>query len=96
MVNQQVFFGHDDHQWSHLCDAGTWFHREAIVTPIWADGHRHIAVNTDDSGAVRELQLPGSMETLFPTETVESAKLSTVAQMDKESTGRQNATNSQV
>ena len=49
-----VFFGPDDQQRSHLCDVGNWIHKEAIVTRLWAGGPRRFAVNSDDSGVVRE------------------------------------------
>ena len=59
MFNQRAFVGPDDQQWSHLCDVGTWSHWEAIVTPFWAGGHRHMAVSIDDSGKVSETPVIG-------------------------------------
>ena len=38
----------------HLCDAGTWSHREAIVAPQWPSDHPRIAVSIDDFGRASE------------------------------------------
>ena len=54
MFSQKDFFCPADKKASHLCDVGTWIHKEEFVTRLWADSYRHIAVNSDDSGIVRE------------------------------------------
>ena len=54
MFNQQAFYGPDDLQRSHLSDARTWTHKDAIVTLSWAGDHRRFAVCSDDSGRAGE------------------------------------------
>ena len=99
MFSQEDFFYPDDQQRSHLCDAGTWSHKEVIVTPLWqvAADISQCALTTPAYVMYVKLQVYGSMVTLFPTRTIESASIPIVAQMaKKDSTGRQKESNSKV
>ena len=54
VYNQSYFVGPDDLQRSHLSDARTWTHNNAIVTLFWAGDRRRFAVCSDDSGRAGE------------------------------------------
>ena len=97
MFSQKDFFCPADSTASHLCDVGTWIHKGSNCNPSWAGSYRHIAVNSDDSGIVRETTGVGKHGNIVPTRTIESASTPIVAQMArKESTGRQKESNSKV
>ena len=86
--SQSVFNDPVDLHRSHLSDARTWTHNDADVTLLWAGDHRRSAVSSDDSGQAGEAPGIRKHGTYVPTETIESAKMSTVAQMKKTTKGR--------
>ena len=80
VYNQQYFFGPDNLHRSHLSDARTWTHNDAIVTLSWAGDRRRFAVSLAERV---KLQVLRSRMSLSLTETIESAKMPTVAQMEE-------------
>ena len=88
MFNQSDFYGPDDLHRSHLSDARTWTHNDAIVTPFWqviTDVLLCALTTLAERVKLRRLR---SLVPVSPTETIESAKMSTVAQMEETTKGR--------